>query len=444
MKKKALLLIIFITTMLFGLKSVFAEIKTCVYQGEWSVNWASGPVSVSVPIDTSIEPGEGDATFITEAHYTKNGKSDRVNVEIVSYHHPSIYGTKLYPDGIYTFAEYFKTTRGTCPKYMTILNYYGGDNAWVTLLHSSFQYETNYDKAAELTLVSNTVNDSAENPAKKCDYKVKVSEVDKEINFSYFEKDNSVFGSSFVKLINEADFSGEKCLDKVYVCVDPYPDGSGLVHTYYVSKNENIMYGTGGIFELKWGLSKPYWDIIQQSSVECKYVELGKSDENELGYSSCAAVELPIYRIKHQDGKYSDTYYKDQVASFCKSFLSNKDYSGDPCMQECLHLDELYPDLFEPEKTNECSLTDDMIAWIENILRWVKYIIPIVLIVLSIIEFIKALSSEKEDEMKKAQKNFVIRLIVAVLIFIIPLLIEFILDKMGFDATNCGIKNIGF
>lgn len=442
MKKRISLLIIFVITMLFGLHSAFAEIKTCVYKGTWIKDF-SGPAEISIPIDTSIEPGHGDPTYITQIYTNKS----YIDIDIVSYYHISntaMFGEKLYPDGIYTFAEYFRATNGTCPKYMTVTDYYDGNNAFATLLHSSYQYESRLTPMAELTLVPNSVADSEENPTKKCDYKVKVSTVDNEINFSYYEKNNSVFGSSSVKLVNDADFSGEKCLDKVFVCVDPMADANGYSHTYYVAKSDSIMYGKGGIFMLKWSFDDDDLNRLKQNSIECKYVDLGKSDENELGYSGCAAVELPIYKIKQKNGKYSDTYYTDQVASFCKSFLSNKDYSGDPCIQECLHLDELYPDLFEPEKTNECSLTDDIIAWIENILRWVKYLIPIVLIVLSIIEFIKALSSEKEDDMKKAQKNFVIRLIVAVLIFIFPLIIEFVLDKMGFDATNCGIKNIGF
>jgi hypothetical protein len=74
-----------------------------------------------------------------------------------------------------------------------------------------------------------------------------------------------------------------------------------------------------------------------------------------------------------------------------------------------------------------------------NILRWVKYIVPVLLIVLSMLDFIKAMAGEKDDELKKAQKHFTVRLIAAVLIFLIPFILEFIFDKMGFVYEGCGI-----
>ena len=86
-----------------------------------------------------------------------------------------------------------------------------------------------------------------------------------------------------------------------------------------------------------------------------------------------------------------------------------------------------------------CGFSDRLLAIINNILRWIKYILPAIVIILGIIDFMKAVGSDKEDEMKKAQKKFIIRLISAALVFIVPLIITFILDKMGFTANSCGI-----
>ena len=135
---------------------------------------------------------------------------------------------------------------------------------------------------------------------------------------------------------------------------------------------------------------------------------------------------------------------KDNLINMCSFVYEHENY-GSSCVTNCLTLSDTIAEL-EGSKTNnaECGLGTEITAWIMNILRWVKYIIPVIIILLSILDFIKALSSEKDDEMKKAQKRFVTRLIVAVLIFLMPLLIEFILGKMGFDASNCGIDNIGF
>ena len=72
-------------------------------------------------------------------------------------------------------------------------------------------------------------------------------------------------------------------------------------------------------------------------------------------------------------------------------------------------------------------------------LRWIKYLLPVVVIILGILDFIKAIGADKEDEMKKAQGSFVRRLIAAALVFLIPLILEFVLDKMGFGYDTCGL-----
>ena len=62
--------------------------------------------------------------------------------------------------------------------------------------------------------------------------------------------------------------------------------------------------------------------------------------------------------------------------------------------------------------------------------------------IFGILDFIKALSSDKDDAMKKAQSNFIKRLIICAIIFIIPFIVEFILEKMGFAANGCGIIDL--
>jgi hypothetical protein len=54
----------------------------------------------------------------------------------------------------------------------------------------------------------------------------------------------------------------------------------------------------------------------------------------------------------------------------------------------------------------------------------------------------KVIGSGKEDEMKKVQGRFIRRLIVAGLIFIVPIILEFVLEKFGFTAGGCGIIDL--
>ena len=106
----------------------------------------------------------------------------------------------------------------------------------------------------------------------------------------------------------------------------------------------------------------------------------------------------------------------------------------------CLKIQDYLPGI--EFNSGTCGFSQRLIHWIANIIRWVKYIIPVAVIVLGILDFIKAMSANKEDEMKKAQQRFIRRLIAAALIFIAPFIIEFVLDKLGFAANGCGIINL--
>ena len=74
-----------------------------------------------------------------------------------------------------------------------------------------------------------------------------------------------------------------------------------------------------------------------------------------------------------------------------------------------------------------------------RIIRIVRYGLPAIVIILSILDYIKALSSEDEGEMKKVNKRFMIRIIAVALLFIIPFILDFILKIFnipGLSSTN--------
>ena len=152
----------------------------------------------------------------------------------------------------------------------------------------------------------------------------------------------------------------------------------------------------------------------------------------EFGSENCDSSNIEVYNNA-----------KEKIKSFCKSTLENSDYGINPCVSKCLKLEGLLNEIENKKSNNDvCGFSWTLINFIANIVKWLKYIIPVIVIVLGILDFIKAIASEKDDEMKKAQGHFVKRLIAAALIFIIPFIIEFILDKMGFDANGCGIIDL--
>lgn len=139
---------------------------------------------------------------------------------------------------------------------------------------------------------------------------------------------------------------------------------------------------------------------------------------------------------------------EDDVKSYCSQILQSYDYNEGQkgCIDACLTIRESLnsfregTDLYiDYSQNGECGLSARLTTWLVNILKWVKYILPVIVIILGILDFIKAIGADKEDEMKRAQKKFIKRLVAAALVFIIPLILEFILVKMGFGYNDCGL-----
>ena len=71
----------------------------------------------------------------------------------------------------------------------------------------------------------------------------------------------------------------------------------------------------------------------------------------------------------------------------------------------------------------------------------IKYVAIVILIVLSIIDFVGAVASHDNDILKKVVRKTLIRAILCVVIFLLPTIIEFILKYFADNAAGlCGIK----
>ncbi len=68
-----------------------------------------------------------------------------------------------------------------------------------------------------------------------------------------------------------------------------------------------------------------------------------------------------------------------------------------------------------------------LIDLLNDILKYPRIIVPILVIGLGLIDLGKAVMASKEDEMKKAQKTFIKRIIIGVAFFFIPALVNIIM-----------------
>lgn len=63
--------------------------------------------------------------------------------------------------------------------------------------------------------------------------------------------------------------------------------------------------------------------------------------------------------------------------------------------------------------------------------NFLKIITPIILIVISVITLLKALASSSEDQIKKAQKSLINKLIAAVIVFFVTTIVQFVIMKVA-------------
>lgn len=87
-----------------------------------------------------------------------------------------------------------------------------------------------------------------------------------------------------------------------------------------------------------------------------------------------------------------------------------------------------------------CALNEGTQVFLKNAFLFIQYAVPVLLIVLISKDILTAVTSGKEEEMKKAQKNAIIRIIIAIVIFFTPTIVQLILDVTGIPG-GCEISN---
>lgn len=88
----------------------------------------------------------------------------------------------------------------------------------------------------------------------------------------------------------------------------------------------------------------------------------------------------------------------------------------------------------------ECSILDGgMYELLQYLIKVVMIVVPILVVVLVIVDLVKAVTAGKEDEMKAAQAKAIKRIIIGLVIFFIPLLVDVVLKIAGFASGICEI-----
>lgn len=144
-------------------------------------------------------------------------------------------------------------------------------------------------------------------------------------------------------------------------------------------------------------------------------------------YDGCPAV---IYRYSGQAllGPMKSRYTTNSKKKFSETLWSTNKYILDAKREDMPNIDN------SGSETCDGIINATISGLINKYLGYIHIIVPIMVLALGIFDFFKAIIASKEDEMKKAQKRFIIRLIAGVLVFLAPTIVNLVITMLNTGA----------
>jgi len=137
------------------------------------------------------------------------------------------------------------------------------------------------------------------------------------------------------------------------------------------------------------------------------------------------------FYVGYNDGVKYITYNKNDLQGIDDNFVSfgdsnhDKDYGDNP------------GDYNPGDKVYGCEVIPvEIREWIISTLNLVKYICLALVIVLGVLDFIKAAASGEADALKKSGQSFLKRVIAVAILFLLPVLVELILNLIEIYGVN--------
>ena len=147
----------------------------------------------------------------------------------------------------------------------------------------------------------------------------------------------------------------------------------------------------------------------------------------------CILIHLENKKCKK---KLSDSEITELMIKVCDTNTSNCQY----IKQQISNVDSdssegiLEPGDIIPKKCE--VIPREIRRWINNILNFVRYVALALVIALGALDFMKAAGSGEPDAMKKAEQSFVKRVIAVAILFLVPVIVDFILNMINIYGVN--------
>lgn len=89
----------------------------------------------------------------------------------------------------------------------------------------------------------------------------------------------------------------------------------------------------------------------------------------------------------------------------------------------------------------EAKIDNSIVDLVHIVILLIQIAVPIILVIVGMIDFLKALASQKEDEIKKGQQIFVKRVLAAVLVYFIIAIVKFVISIVAGSAQDQNFMN---
>lgn len=233
-----------------------------------------------------------------------------------------------------------------------------------------------------------------------------------------------------------------------------YSDGSrewSIDGAIFVSVNDSISGNINSNEKFTMSLNKSLINsIFQDNGLSCPNPIYRCVSESDDGYSyelSTSRGRCSRDTLGNQDGQASGSIYYD--AAFGDPSGDDSSSSSNGSSGENITLDELREDFNSSfGKVDECDAIlgstqdEESVAWLlQQVLNYIRILGPILVVILSSMDFAKSIMASDDDSMKKAQKKLMIRLILAVALFLVPTLVTVLLNIFGITTNEtCGLQ----
>ena len=207
------------------------------------------------------------------------------------------------------------------------------------------------------------------------------------------------------------------------------------------NSTDDIVYCKYGSLTLKLNKTKkeitPENEPCQNTAFNINYSDIKKVSVETNG------CPKSIYLNKGTNSQNKQTYCTYNIVSFVGA--TEVKYNGDDPIFDASGNDVSGNTEVDPnrEYLNGCTDLGETLTLLKQIYTFLRYMIPVLIIVLSIVDFIKVVASGDDKNYKTAYNRFIKRIIVGIVILLLPFILSLLIRISGI-ATDTGIDTSSY